>query len=407
MHLEPKALEMRGVSKRFRKGELYDSLRDAIPGIARKLLGRKPNNKPNVREFWALRDINLDVKPGEVLGIIGHNGAGKSTMLKLLSGILKPTSGTIAVNGRLSALIEISAGFHPDLTGRENVYLNGTILGMNRTEIARRFDQIVDFSGLEEFLDTPVKRYSSGMHARLGFAVAAHVDPDILIVDEVLSVGDYSFQNRCVERMRQIIQGGAAVVFVSHNLNAVASLCSRLILLDHGQIIREGDPQDVIRAYLTENRIDTESPTKDAYVCSFVIRDEQGPKVRFQPGDEVWVDVEVRANRACERLSLSLYLKDENGYQIFDTSTERLGHPPFSLAAGETYRCTLRLTLHLASGSFYFGTIIFRYDIQRLYDESFPMGTVFITSDTDVRGVANLYPQVETDSTLAATEQPA
>jgi ABC-type polysaccharide/polyol phosphate transport system ATPase subunit len=370
-------------------------------------LGRSPNGKPETREFWALREINLEVDGGEVLGIIGHNGAGKSTMLKLLSGILKPTSGTIKVNGRLSALIEISAGFHPDLTGRENVYLNGTILGMSRSDIARRFDQIVDFSGLEEFLDTPVKRYSSGMHARLGFAVAAHVDPDILIVDEVLSVGDYAFQNKCVERIREVIKGGAAVVFVSHNHNAVATLCSRVILLDHGRVLRHGCPQEVIRSYLTENRIDTDAATKDAYVCNFVIRDEHGPKVRFAPGDEVWIDVEVKANRPCERLSLSLYLKDENGYEAFNTSTERLGHPPFSLAAGETYRCTLRLTLHLASGSFHFGTIVFRYDIQRLYDEAFPVGTVFIASDTDVRGVANLYPQVETDSTLAATESPA
>jgi lipopolysaccharide transport system ATP-binding protein len=402
-----KALEMRGVSKRFRKGELYDSLRDAVPGMLRTLFRRKPNGKPIAREFWALREIDLEVEPGEVLGIIGHNGAGKSTMLKLLSGILKPTSGAIAVHGRLSALIEIGAGFHPDLTGRENVYLNGTILGMNRTEIARRFDQIVEFSGLEEFLDTPVKRYSSGMHARLGFAVAAHVDPDILIVDEVLSVGDYAFQNRCIERMRQVIQGGAAVVFVSHNLNAVATLCSRVILLDHGRIVRQGCPQEVIRAYLTENRIDADAASKDAYISQFVIRDVRGPKVRFQPGDEVWIDVEVKANRPCQRLSLCLYLRDENGYDVFNTSTERLGHPTFSLAAGESYRCTLRLTLHLASGSFYFGALAYRYDIQRKYDEAFPVGTVFISSDTDVRGVANLYPQVETDSTLAATESPA
>jgi len=399
-----KALQMRGVSKRFRKGELYDSLRDAIPGILLRVLRGKRKGQPNARDFWALREIDLEVEPGEVLGIIGHNGAGKSTMLKLLSGILKPTSGSITVNGRLSALIEIGAGFHPDLTGRENVYLNGTILGMSRSEISRRFDQIVEFSGLEEFLDTPVKRYSSGMHARLGFAVAAHVDPDILIVDEVLSVGDYAFQNRCIERMRQVIRGGAAVVFVSHNLNAVATLCSRVILLDHGRILRHGCPQEVIRSYLTENRIDTDPASKDAYVCSFVIRDEHGPKVRFQPGDDVWVDVEVKANRDCQRLSLSLYLKDENGYSTFNTSTERLGHPTFSLAAGETYRCTFRLTLHLASGSFHFGTIVFRYDIERKYDEAFPVGTVFIASDADVRGVANLYPQVEADSTVAATE---
>ncbi len=401
------ALQMRGVNKKFRKGELYDSLRDAIPGIVRNLIRRRPNDTRRTREFWALRDIDLDVEPGEVLGIIGHNGAGKSTMLKLLSGILKPTSGAIAVSGRLSALIEIGAGFHPDLTGRENVYLNGTILGMSRAEIARRFDQIVEFSGLEEFLDTPVKRYSSGMHARLGFSVAAHVDPDILIVDEVLSVGDYAFQNRCVERMRQVIQGGAAVVFVSHNLNAVANLCTRVILLDHGRIVRLGCPQEVIRAYLTANRIEADAATKDAYISSFVIRDEHGPKVRFRPGDEVSIDVEVRANRPCQQLSISLYLRDENGYDVFDTSTERLGHPTFSLAEGEVHRCTFRLTLHLANGSFHFGALVFRYDIQRMYDNAFPVGTVFVSSDADVRGVVNLYPQVEQQATVAAAEQPA
>ena len=333
---------MKGVSKKFRKGELYGSLRDAIPGAVRKMLRRNHKGTNNTHEFSALRDISLSVGHGEVLGIIGHNGAGKSTILKLLSGVLKPTGGSIVVNGRLSALIEIGAGFHPDLTGRENIYLNGTILGMSRAEIASRFDEIVEFSELAEFLDTPVKRYSTGMYARLGFAVAAHVAPDILIVDEVLSVGDYSFQNKCIERMRAIIKGGAAVVFVSHNLNAVATLCDRAILLDHGRILRQGCAQEVIRTYLTENRIEADASSKDAYISNFVIRDENAPKLSHRPGDEVWIDVEVKANRPCQRLSVTLYLKDENGYGVFDTSTERLGHPPFSLAAGESYRCIRR-----------------------------------------------------------------
>jgi lipopolysaccharide transport system ATP-binding protein len=395
-----KALEMRDVGKKFRKGELYGSLRDAVPGVVRRLLKGRSDAAADAREFWALRDVSLSVERGEVLGIIGHNGAGKSTILKLLSGVLRPTCGSIAVSGRLSALIEIGAGFHPDLTGRENIYLNGTILGMSRAEITGRFDAIVDFSGLEEFLDTPVKRYSTGMYARLGFAVAAHVDPEILIVDEVLSVGDYAFQNKCLARMKEIIRGGAAVLFVSHNLNAVAGLCSRALLLDHGRVVQQGPTQDVLHTYLTETRIETDTAAKDAYISSFVIRGEHGPQVSYQAGEAVWIDVEVKANRPCRRLSLTIFLKDENGYGIFDTSTERMGHPPFSLEVGESYHCTFRLALHLVPGAFHFGTHIYRYDIQRMYDNAFPVGTVFVTSDTDVRGVANLYPQIETSSTM-------
>jgi len=394
------ALDMQHVGKKFRKGELYGSLRDAVPGVLRRLLRGADRGVDEAREFWALRDVSLAVEPGEVLGIIGHNGAGKSTVLKLLSGVLKPTCGSIVVNGRLSALIEIGAGFHPDLTGRENIYLNGTILGMNRAEIARRFDAIVEFSELAEFLDTPVKRYSTGMYARLGFAVAAHVAPEILIVDEVLSVGDYAFQNKCIHRMKEIIQGGAAVVFVSHNLNAVATLCNRALLLDHGRVVQQGPTQEVVQTYLTENRIETDSEAKDAYIASFVIRGEDGPKISYQSGETVWVDIEVKANRPCRRLSLSIYLKDENGYEVFDTSTERLGQPSFALEPGESYRCTFRLALHLVAGSFHFGTHVYRYDIQRMYDSAFPVGTVFVTSDADVRGVANLYQQIETSSTM-------
>ena len=187
---------------------------------------------------------------GEAFAIIGANGAGRdSTILKLLTGIMRPTAGTIDVRGRISALIEVSAGLHQDLTGRENIYLNGAILGMTRDEIRRRFDAIVDFSGLEQFIDTPVKRYSSGMFARLGFSVAAHVDPDVLLVDEVLSVGDYLFQRKCLERMHSIIRSGATVVFVSHNLREVAQLCQRSLLLEQGQVEAIGPTEEIIAAY--------------------------------------------------------------------------------------------------------------------------------------------------------------
>jgi lipopolysaccharide transport system ATP-binding protein len=394
------AIVLRGVSKRFRRGERFDSLRDAIPALARRALGRVAPPRPD-RDFWALRDVDLAVEPGEVLGVIGHNGAGKSTMLKLLSGVMKPTIGTIETHGRLSALIEVGAGFHPDLTGRENIYLNGTILGMTRREISRRFDEIVAFSGLEEFLDTPVKRYSTGMYSRLGFAIAAHVDSDILVVDEVLSVGDYVFQNRCIERMKEVVRSGAAVIFVSHNLGAVTSMCRSAVLLDHGRIIGRGTAQDVVRQYLARVRTPTDKIDKDAYVSRLDVRGATGPQVRFEPGEAAWVDVEVKANRRCERLSLGLYLTDQKNYQAFDTSTERLGQPSFSLEPGQIARFTFHLHLHLARGAFHFGANVYRYDAQRLYDEAFPMATIFVDSEVDVRGVANLYPTVIQDGNAA------
>ncbi|HEY9229824.1 MAG TPA: ABC transporter ATP-binding protein, partial [Gemmatimonadaceae bacterium] len=220
-------LAMDHVSKKFRRGEIYDSLRDLIPAMVSKVGKRRSPSELGKKEFWALQDVSFEVMRGEAFGIVGSNGAGKSTILKLLSGIMKPTRGTITVRGRLSALIEVGAGFHQDLTGRENIFLNGSILGMTKEEIRRKFDDIVEFAGLRDFIDTPVKRYSSGMYARLGFSVAAHVEPDLLIVDEVLSVGDYLFQQKCIDRMTGILKGGTTVLFVSHNLHAVTDLCQR------------------------------------------------------------------------------------------------------------------------------------------------------------------------------------
>lgn len=241
-------VEVENVSKRFRRGEYFDTLRDTLPGLARRLRGVPSGD--SARWFWALQDVSFKVKRGEVLGIIGANGAGKSTLLKILARIIRPTTGRVMVRGRLRALIEIAAGFHPDLTGRENIFLNGAILGMKLKEIEAKFDEIVDFAGIGPFLDTPVKRYSSGMFARLGFSVAAHLEPDILIVDEVLAVGDAAFQAKCLGKMRDVAGQGRTVVFVSHNLRAVIQLCHRALLLDGGRIITEGSPAEVVEQYL-------------------------------------------------------------------------------------------------------------------------------------------------------------
>ena len=231
-----------------------DGLRHAIENAVRTpfryLNSVRPKNRKTLEEFWALRGVNLEVKQGEVVGIIGRNGAGKSTLLKILSRITEPTSGRIRMRGRVSSLLEVGTGFHSELTGRENIFLNGAILGMGRAEIIRKFDDIVAFSGVEKFLDTPVKRYSSGMYVRLAFAVAAYLEPEILIVDEVLAVGDSEFQKKCIDKMDDVGHSGRTVLFVSHNMQAVTRLCNRCVLMQQGQIEMDGTALQVTHEYL-------------------------------------------------------------------------------------------------------------------------------------------------------------
>ena len=234
------------VWKKFRSGERHDSLRDLIPSMIR------PPSRTELgkEEFWAVRDVSFEVQQGEALGIIGPNGAGKSTTLKLLTRIMKPTRGSCVVHGRVGALIEVAAGFHQDLTGRENIFLQGSIMGMKRHEILTKLDDIIEFAGIGSFVDTQVKRYSSGMQARLGFSVAAHLNPDVLFVDEVLSVGDMSFQARCIERLKSQIESGVTLIFVSHNLQAVASLCKRAVVFAKGTKLFEGPSEEALDVYV-------------------------------------------------------------------------------------------------------------------------------------------------------------
>jgi len=245
------AIQVESLSKKYRIGEYhaaYGTLRETIAHAARRVTGRE-HDEP-AREIWALKDVSFQVPQGQVLGIIGRNGAGKSTLLKILTRIVSPTSGRAEIRGRVGSLLEVGTGFNQELTGRENVYLNGAILGMKRTEIEDRFDDIVDFSGVERFIDTPVKRYSSGMYVRLAFAVAAHFEPEIMLVDEVLAVGDAEFQRRCLGRMEELGNAGRTVLFVSHALPAVAQLCDRAIWIDAGRIVGDGAPAEVIASYL-------------------------------------------------------------------------------------------------------------------------------------------------------------
>jgi lipopolysaccharide transport system ATP-binding protein len=247
-----RAILTESLSKSYRIGERaarYETLRDTVAGAAARLSGRRA---ARTREtVWALRDVSVEIGDGEVLGVVGRNGAGKTTLLRVLSRITKPTSGRAEVHGQLGSLLEVGTGFHPELTGRENVFLNAAILGMRRREVVAKLDEIVEFAGVGRFLDTPVKRYSSGMQVRLAFSVAAHLEPDILVVDEVLAVGDAEFQRRSLGRMEEIGRSGRTVIFVSHSMPTITRLCSRAILLEGGQLTADGNPEDVVARYLT------------------------------------------------------------------------------------------------------------------------------------------------------------
>jgi lipopolysaccharide transport system ATP-binding protein len=393
--MSDRALIMDHVFKRFRRGEQHDSLRDLIPSLVKKAVSKDRERALAPQEFWVLNDVSFEVKKGERLGVIGHNGAGKSTMLKHLSGIMAPTRGSLEVNGRLSALIEVGAGFHPDLTGRENVYLNGVILGMTRAEVKRKFDEIVDFAGLEEFIDTPVKRYSSGMFARLGFSVAAHLEPDILVIDEVLSVGDFAFQRKGIEKMRAIANSGATVIFVSHNLHAVAEFCDRGILLERGRVVVDGPTDQVIRRYLdTASNHHERPPHGPARLTGTTITGCNGETGTFQAGSQARISIAFEALAAVEKVAVVIQLFNSDFYDVFHTSSQRLGHAPISMEPGQRAVCDFDIDLHLGPGTYYLGAFLYRYDTEHQYDHVFPATSFVMTTDRDIRGAANLYPRV-------------
>ena len=319
-------IEFAGVWKKFHYGEVHNRLRDAIPALARRLVGQRDRSEGLWHgEFWALRDLNFSVTPGQALGIIGPNGAGKSTILKLLTQIMQPTHGMTTVRGRVGALIEVAAGFHPDLTGKENVFLQGAIMGMPRREISRRFDDIVAFSGVEVFIDTPVKRYSSGMQARLGFAIAAHLDPDVLVIDEVLAVGDASFQRKAFARVQELVRGEIPVVVVSHQLEAITTLCTKAILLDRGRVVRAGTPEECILAYLGGGAA---KPVTTAGDGAISIESMTISNTVLNSGEQLRATVEcaVKADGWTDPETIRMGVRSaSDGELLFETSTEHLG----------------------------------------------------------------------------------
>jgi len=348
------AIEFNSVWKKFSRGEKFDSLRDLIPSMATMAFKAKTQGELRKREFWALRDVSFQIRPGDALGIIGPNGSGKSTALKLLSGILKPNLGSVCVRGRSSTLIELGAGFHPDLTGRENIYLNGTILGMKRAEIDKRFDEIVDFSELRDFLDTPVKRYSSGMHARLGFAVAAHVNPEVLIIDEVLSVGDYHFQEKCFAKMKEFVRKGATLAFVSHNLTAISTLCKNVLVLRQGVPIFQGDVSAGIQKYHSFYEEETKSAAIELLEVHLSSTNGEERDI-FDPGQKVVFEVRLRALKDLRNCHPALHVHTTDGQLVFVTATSRLTDQKLTLAPGESAKLTFSLDLNIHGNVYLLG----------------------------------------------------
>lgn len=349
------AIRCKGLGKQYRIGERerYKALRDTISDTVSapfRWLRNPKSSKSEPQSFWALKDLSFEIRRGEVVGIIGRNGAGKSTLLKILSRITAPTKGEVKIHGRVGSLLEVGTGFHPELTGRENIYLNGAILGMRRAEIERRFDEIVAFAEIEKFLDTPVKRYSSGMYVRLAFAVAAHLEPEVLIVDEVLAVGDAHFQKKCLGKMGEVAKQGRTVLFVSHNMGAIAHLCARGITLENGNISFNGTAQEAVNYYnrnilaraetngLPAHRIFSAAVNGnkgDVAIISIEILDLEGnPKNIVGTWDSVTFRIRYSSLKYIERASVVLQVNSLDGITLMLLSTQPDGVLPLSFEPG-------------------------------------------------------------------------
>jgi ABC-type polysaccharide/polyol phosphate transport system ATPase subunit len=346
------AIELSGVSKRYRlrRGWQVTSLKDEVGRLTARLLGRAV---PPREEFWALRDVSFSLKRGEVLGLIGMNGAGKSTLLKILSRVTVPTAGSFVANGRLGSLIEIGAGFHPDLTGRENIFLNGSIMGMTRREVQRKFDQIVAFAEVERFIDTPIKYYSSGMQMRLGFSVAAHTDPEILLIDEILAVGDASFQAKCLNKLAELKEQDKTIILVSHNLTNITEHARTVLWVDHGTVRMFGESDAVVDAYL--EHVSADMSVEDSH---HEARDSSGDRPisildvamadgneesqnRFDREDTVVIDVTYTASRPIPGVVFGVSFHDLHGYDLGGVVTD----PDSIKVTAPVDQAVLRLTL--------------------------------------------------------------
>jgi lipopolysaccharide transport system ATP-binding protein len=345
----PVAVRAEGLGKRYRIGPpaAYGSLRESLVETAQAPVRALRGGRKKAPLFWALQDVDLQVGRGEVLGIIGRNGAGKSTLLKILSRVTSPTTGRAELRGRVGALLEVGTGFHAELTGRENIYLNGAILGMPRTDIRRKFDDIVEFAEFEQFLDTPVKRYSSGMYMRLAFSIAAHLEPEILIVDEVLAVGDAAFQRKCLGKMGSVAGEGRTILFVSHNMPAVQSLCDRAVWLHGGRVVDEGPPAAVVQRYLQSETESTAVPLEDrtdragdgsVIITSLQVESADRDKV-IRPGSRLLVRIRYRSQRPVRHPQFVVSISDHLGVGLFVLHSEFTNPLPATLPSEGTVTC--------------------------------------------------------------------
>lgn len=400
-------IEIKGVSKNYKITHQqggYIALRDVIMNVLRspfqfaKSKAKSMIGLETREEFWALKDINLTVNEGEVIGIIGHNGAGKSTLLKILSQITPPTEGEIIVRGKVGSLLEVGTGFNPELTGRENIFLNGAIIGMTRREIARKFDQIVEFAGVEKFLDTPVKYYSSGMYVRLAFSVAAHMEPDILLVDEVLAVGDAEFQKKCLGKMEEVSSAaGRTIIFISHNLSAVSNLCKKTVLLEKGRVKMIGDTEDVIRAYAEKYDYGNASWEGHAGDDSVEITRTYAKPIedsgRFVTSAPIEIHVEGNVKRPTRDLAIGIVLYSEFGYPLAHVfSEDRLPSPAPEVEPGPFKKKFVIPPNSLAHGRYQVEIDVSIHNQKRVVKDE---GKLFFTLDNTAQSLNRRFPDIK------------
>ncbi|MGH9727967.1 MAG: ABC transporter ATP-binding protein [Candidatus Acidiferrales bacterium] len=387
-------IRVEGIGKRYQIGERAQQgalLRDVIANAFRRN-GQNGGRRSSRDSIWAVRDVSFDVKQGEVVGLIGRNGAGKSTLLKILARITRPTVGYAELRGRIASLLEVGTGFHAELTGRENVFLSGAILGMSKAEITRKFDEIVAFAEVERFIDTPIKHYSSGMGMRLAFAVAAHLEPEILLVDEVLSVGDASFQKKCLGKMQEVSRGGRTILFVSHNMGAVNALCARCMILDSGVVDFDGSSSEAAARYCGQfldagDGSDlSDRPRKGSGKARFTSisvqpTDSLGQPVEIPfPGCNLTVNLELKCESDFAPANLAVIFYDSNGYRVIDTNTAQQAEF-VSLRAGQTARASFFLRdVLLRPGKYLIGLWLGRPGMEEIDDIEYAMAIDFMDS---------------------------
>ncbi|MFA5422311.1 MAG: ABC transporter ATP-binding protein [Phycisphaerae bacterium] len=407
-------VKVEGISKKFCRS-LNRSMWYGASDIIRDGLCIHNPVKLRKEEFWAVNDVSFELRRGEAMGIIGPNGSGKSTILKILNGIILPDTGKVSVRGRIGALISLGAGFHPQLTGRENIFINGAILGMSKREIDRNFDAIVDFSGLEEFLDMPVKHYSSGMFVRLAFSVAAHLDPDILLVDEVLAVGDVGFRAKSHGAIRQLRQKGASIILISHNLPAVYETCERTLVLWKGETRFEGETAQAINMFnkemFSQMQIEHGTGTRivndpllgeieirgGAEIKSVRLLEENGREAAiFRNGRRHVIETAVKFEKDVDNPVLGFFVWDTNGRIIHDTHTAQTGEPTGFFKAGRNYTINWSLTPYLLSNHYHIGISISHVGIEKyFYDRRVKALTLCVESDSQAQGIVDMQPKME------------